>query len=216
MAAYATREDVYRRGIPRGALTSPARLVSSASASTDRLELDGHGFSDAQPVQFRVVDSGALPAPLAEGTVYYVKTVTDSDSLFQVSATAGGAAVNLTTAGTAPFLVFAPLHEQLDAALTRVRYWLDAALQSCGAPFDSPYPDIVVDANARLAGVDVLISNDISGFDGLKAAADNLRKDLLRMGATGIPLRDARALAHTNVAVVQSSDNITSRTDMLP
>jgi hypothetical protein len=60
------------------------------------------------PVVFSVVNSqtggsgtGTLPAGLTAGTTYYVIAYTASSGVLEVSATAGGSAVDLTTTGTA-------------------------------------------------------------------------------------------------------------------
>ena len=64
-------------------------------------------FKVGDPVKFRVVNSqtggsgtGTLPAPLSDATTYYVIAYTASTGALQVSATAGGAAVNLSDDGT--------------------------------------------------------------------------------------------------------------------
>lgn len=43
---------------------------------------------------------GGLPAPLVAGTIYYVVAVSSGGNTIQVSATKGGSAISLTTAGT--------------------------------------------------------------------------------------------------------------------
>jgi hypothetical protein len=60
------------------------------------------------PVQFSVVNSqtggsgtGTLPAGLSAATTYYVIAYTASSGVLKVSATAGGAAVDITNVGTA-------------------------------------------------------------------------------------------------------------------
>jgi len=60
------------------------------------------------PVKFSVIDSstggsgtGTLPAGLTAGTTYYIKTYVATTGAMTVSATNGGAAVNLTDVGTA-------------------------------------------------------------------------------------------------------------------
>jgi hypothetical protein len=81
-------------------------------------------------VKFSVVNSstgaagtGTLPAGLTAGTTYYVITYTASTGILKVSATAGGAAVNLTDVGTAA----APNEFQVAyadfAAVGKVRSW---------------------------------------------------------------------------------------------
>jgi len=49
----------------------------------------------------RVISTDDLPAPLVADTTYYIKS--PSGTTFQLSATAGGAAINITTTGTGVF-----------------------------------------------------------------------------------------------------------------
>jgi hypothetical protein len=96
MSAYCSTSDVYR-WIPPGSVSNPARLVSAVSTSADTLTIDGHGLALNSTLQVRAESGGTLPSPLAEGTVYYAKPVTDS--AVQLASTAGGTAINLTTTG---------------------------------------------------------------------------------------------------------------------
>lgn len=62
--------------------------------SNNLVEAPGHGWSNGQRVVFY---DGAVPAPLVEGTIYWV--VNAATDTFQVSSTQGGAAIVLTTQG---------------------------------------------------------------------------------------------------------------------
>lgn len=67
-----------------------------AVPSSDLVWSTGHGFVDTQKVVFF---DGTPPAPLVEGTTYFVRdSLTDN---FKVAATAGGTAIDLTTASSA-------------------------------------------------------------------------------------------------------------------
>jgi hypothetical protein len=68
----------------------------TANPSTDVLTAAGHGLVDTTPVRFR--STGTLPAGLSEDTTYFVRDATTDT--FKVSATSGGAAVDVTDAGT--------------------------------------------------------------------------------------------------------------------
>lgn len=69
----------------------------TAVASTDVLTLSGRSYSVGDAVQ--VWNSGgALPAPLAELTVYYV--VSPSGATLKLAAASGGSALNIADAGT--------------------------------------------------------------------------------------------------------------------
>ena len=77
---------------PNGGAT-PKNFMSVAS--TDTVYCAGHGWSDTQKITFF---GGTPPAPLVEGTVYFVRdSATDS---FKVSASSGGSAIDLTAAPT--------------------------------------------------------------------------------------------------------------------
>lgn len=65
-----------------------------ATPSTDTITCPGHGYVDTNKVVFY---GDTVPAGLTEGTVYYVVNAT-ADA-FQVAASAGGAAIDLTSAG---------------------------------------------------------------------------------------------------------------------
>jgi hypothetical protein len=81
---------------PNGAGTPEAFVVPDHT--NDILEAPGHGFSDANMVVVWSVPGVALPTGLAEGTVYHVRDATTDD--LKLSATAGGAAINITSVGS--------------------------------------------------------------------------------------------------------------------
>lgn len=62
--------------------------------TNNKILLEGHGFADGDKVVFY---GGTVPTGLVEGTVYFVvgSTLADPDT-FQVAATAGGAAIDIT------------------------------------------------------------------------------------------------------------------------
>lgn len=82
---------------------------AGVNTSTETITVEPYlNFKVGDPVKFRVVNSqtgeagsGTLPAGLSAGTTYYVIAYTASSGALQVSATAGGAAVNITDDGTA-------------------------------------------------------------------------------------------------------------------
>ena len=82
---------------------------SGVNTSTETITVEPYlNFKVGDPVKFRVVNSqsgesgtGTLPAGLSAGTTYYVIAYTASTGAMQVSASAGGAAVNITDDGTA-------------------------------------------------------------------------------------------------------------------
>jgi hypothetical protein len=198
VSAYATRADLYHFGLPRGLLASPGRLCDSGSASLNRLTLDQHGFEDGDAVTVRAEAGGSLPAPLVEGTTYYVKRV--NDVAVQLAATSGGAAIDLTTDGDR--IVLCPSSDAMvDAILEQNSRLLDSYLPAHAVPLDSPYPTVAVGIVAKLSAADALSVMGQASAQ-ILASADQTRKELARL-ATGIPLRDSRATEQTNLATAR-------------
>lgn len=71
-------------------------LTSISQASPAVFTKAAHGLSNGDTLVLST--SGALPSPLAAGTVYYV--INKADDTFQVSTTSGGSAINTTDAGS--------------------------------------------------------------------------------------------------------------------
>ena len=96
-----------------------------AQASSDTILCMSHGFSDGQKVVFY---NGTLPNPLTEGAVYYVRdAATDS---FKIAATAGGVAIDITSAGSTDCVLSAIAE---DAYASQGTHSITAA--SIGLPF---------------------------------------------------------------------------------
>lgn len=82
---------------------------SGVSTATDTITVETYlNLKAGDPVKFSVINSqtggsgsGTLPAGLTAGTTYYVIAYTAATGALQVSATAGGAAVDITDDGTA-------------------------------------------------------------------------------------------------------------------
>jgi len=85
---------------------------ADVDTGADRITVTGHGLTQDTVVQFTT--TGGLPGGLSGGTDYYV-IVVDANTL-QVSASAGGAAVTLTTQGTGEHTI-TPQGEAADNAL---------------------------------------------------------------------------------------------------
>ena len=81
---------------------------SDVNATSETITVETYlNFKVGDPVKFSIVNSqtgaagsGTLPAPLSAATTYYVISYTASSGALQVSATAGGAAINITDDGT--------------------------------------------------------------------------------------------------------------------
>ena len=78
-------------------------LPPAVSASADTISIPGHKFVAGDRAM--VANSGGgLPAGLSAGTAYYVLVV--DASTIQLSASSGGSAIDITTAGTGTHSVF--------------------------------------------------------------------------------------------------------------
>jgi hypothetical protein len=83
--------------------------TAGVSTANDEITIEPYlNLRVGDPVQFSVVNSqtggsgtGTLPAGLAAATTYYVIAYTAATGVLKVSATAGGAAVDITNVGTA-------------------------------------------------------------------------------------------------------------------
>ena len=71
-----------------------------ADATTDVVACPGHGYADTNTIVFY---GGTVPAGLTEGTIYYVRDATTDT--FKVAASSGGAAIDLTGAGSGDCVV---------------------------------------------------------------------------------------------------------------
>lgn len=98
---YCSPEDVYRLGVPRGSLDEPVRAVSSVDTLANTIAVAGHGYELDDGIGFHAFPGGELAGGLAHATVFYARPVVGSSSLFQVAASPGGAALDLTSSGTA-------------------------------------------------------------------------------------------------------------------
>jgi hypothetical protein len=68
------------------------------SGTDDVITSPAHGYSNDDRVVFSAEDAGSLPTGLSAGTLYWVRDV--ATDTFKVSATQGGAAIDLTTLGS--------------------------------------------------------------------------------------------------------------------
>lgn len=185
MARYCTEVDLYRYGLPRGSVPNPGRLIDSVSASADTLSLDVHGLETDREVTLRPDAGGTMPAPLVAGTTYYAIRV--SESVFKLAATAGGAAIDITSAGSNVLL-------GVDLDFASACDWssrlLDDMMPGHVVPLTEPYPEIVVMTSAQLA-IHVITSGR-GRSDTLDALIDMAQKRIERW-ARGVPIRGANA-----------------------
>lgn len=79
--------------------TRVTEKLVTADSSTDKLTNTGHGFTDNLEIEFLVDGSGSLPGGITAGTNYYVLNA--DENTFEISTSAGGSKVNITSNGTA-------------------------------------------------------------------------------------------------------------------
>lgn len=204
--SYATRSDVMGTGVPRGALVRPSREIARADATSNALELEGHGLADDDPVTFQVDADGVLPAPLSLGVTYFAKVV-DEDR-FQVSTTEGGPAIDLTTVGTAPFSLVVPIGPMIDKYNEIYSRWADRKCIAHVVPFTAPFPTEIVNIVALRTALKVVAVLGRS-MPNLEKQKDDEMADFLSFATT--PLRDARATAPANVAIARSAADAAGR-----
>lgn len=80
------------------------KTVESVNAGTDTITITGHSWSDTRRVQ--LTSTGSLPTPLQPATWYYVRD--SAADTFKLAATSGGAAIDLTDAGTGTISIGTP------------------------------------------------------------------------------------------------------------
>lgn len=129
----------------------------SAVPATDVISIMGGLWSTlAVNDAVRFTNSGgALPAPLAADTDYYIKTLPTATS-FTLAATAGGATIDITTAGTGQSYIGAVPEDVTSWMKLRIGGLYenreDAMVVNRGTLFEVPYMDSLLDdATVRLA-----------------------------------------------------------------
>lgn len=194
-SAYCTAADVYAiAGIQRGALPNPGRVVESVSTGANTLTLGGHGYGADAALLFRAEDGGSLPAPLAEGTTYYAIPLTDDT--FSVSASAGGAAVNITTEGSRIVVSGQlPVTEAIEAASAEI----DDMMPAHVVPFET-VPATVKRICADLAAARLLLAT--GAWSELWQRREELARKQLERFARHVPIRGAVVPPSASLAVV--------------
>ena len=188
--AYCTDRDLYDYGLPRNAAASEGRLVGTISTSADTIELGSHGYTGGEAVTFRAEAGGSLPSPLVAGVTYYALPVDEWQ--FQVATTEGGAAIDLTTAGSNVVVVTESPREAAREWATAV---LDDMLPAHVVPLEAPYPTIVRMTAAELANAKLGYSPDNKTLSDLLDAA----QARLKRWASGVPVRGENAPEPANL-----------------
>lgn len=200
---YCTRADVTRR-LPPGGVPSLASRVAAALASSDVITLDGHGFESGDEVTVRASEGGSLASPLAENTTYYVIRL--SNSAFQLGATSGGAAINLTTDAVEMIVIKEPSFDEFIEEYSR---WADGLLPAHAVPLQPPIHPTVKGVVADCVAKRVM---NIGGQDSaIVAATEVAGKAILERFAKGlVKLRGAPATKSANKMMTDRSIGATS------
>lgn len=201
---YCTVSDLYTYGLPRGGLPNPARLLDEVNASANTFILDEHGFADGDAVTFRA-DSidGEMPTGITENTTYYAIRVTDN--VFQVSVTANGSALDVTSAGNRVLVASSiPYVGAIQWASAIINDMLPAHL----VPLET-VPDIVVMTAAELA-IGKLMARQ-GAAPTLLSNAVTAAQDRLKRWSKGVPLRGPDAPKRANLSASASSSYLDSR-----
>ena len=195
---YCSRADVTAR-LPPGAVVSPAGMLASCLASTDALTYDGHGLETDDEVTVRAADvGGTLSAPLAAGTVYYAIRLTNA--AFKLAATAGGAAINITSNGVEMTVIREPKFNDVIEFCSRLA---DTSLPAHLVPLTAPIHPLVRGVVADMSAKRILNANG-QNSEAVKAV-DLEAKAILERFAAGLPLRGAAVTGPANLAITATA-----------
>lgn len=98
----------YAFRIERGADCAPQGIITATVGEPGVIAWAGSDFAAGQPVMFTAAEGGAVPGGLTDGVVYYVVADGLTADSFSVAATAGGPAIEITSAGTGDITAVAP------------------------------------------------------------------------------------------------------------
>jgi hypothetical protein len=82
---------------PAAAGTLKMAVVNSGGVTSDTFDSPAHGFVNGNTVVPWQISGAGIPTGITEGTIYYVVGATTDT--FQLSATSGGSAINITAVG---------------------------------------------------------------------------------------------------------------------
>lgn len=186
-----------------GSLPSSSGLAASSLAGSNAITLDGHGFVTGDPFKVRAIEGGSLSAPLIEGVTYYAIRV--SNACFEVAATPGGAALDLTTNAISMVVSREPDFDYWIWAYSR---WADTSLPGNLVPLGrtAPVP----------GAVEVIVADLVAKrmFNAGGQESESL-KDMeiasvaqLKRFAGGMPLRELTAPSSANLAITTTLGSV--------
>lgn len=110
--------DKYREFISNSQTGSSTAVTFTADSATDTLTATAHGLSNGEVVL--VQSTGTLPGGLSASTRYYV--INQATNTFQLSATSGGSAIDITSNGTGT-LSFTRGGYEIPTGISETEYW---------------------------------------------------------------------------------------------
>lgn len=144
MVAYPSRQEFFALGLPARAFVAPAQSIVAVDAASDVLTIPGHGYADGDRVRATItpggggVPSAVLPAGLSGTVLYFVKdTGPLGGDMLRLSLTNGGAAVDVTDAGTPIFGLVRDAGPDIDLALEAWSRYADQKLTGHSTPLTS-------------------------------------------------------------------------------
>lgn len=153
--AYATRDQLFARGLRAEMLIPPARTVEGVDPDADTLRIPGNGYPTDGPLELVANAFATVPGGLNADQVYYAKPVTDSDSLIQLAETPGGDAIDINDTGAGLLTIQHQLGAIIDASLLANSGRVDEALVNYASPLTT-WPPIVTTTVLQLAAWDLV------------------------------------------------------------
>lgn len=181
---YCSPGDLYAHGLPRGSVPNPGHQVAAVDTATNALTIDVHGLDSDTALEFRAEAGGTLPGGITAGVTYYALPLTEST--FAVSATQGGAAVDITSSGT-PGRILAIVRLSIPEIISGMSRAIDDMLPGHVVPIEGDVPPIVRMTCAELAAEKVLALTG-GPSKGLMTIFDAAKKRL-EQWAKGVPIR---------------------------
>lgn len=187
-ASYATARELYLTALPARALAPSPMPCELVDPSTNRIVLRSHGLAADEQVTVR---ASTLPGGLSATAAYFVRVV--SQDVIELAASAGGGAVDITSAGAGPLYVIPQsTPEQIELVLQQVSREVDFALRAHAAPLAS-WSALIPGIVARIAAHRLAVARGLlrpeykDAMEPLRYEAERAQR-LLDACARGAPL----------------------------
>lgn len=185
---YATTRELYLTALPARALAPSPMPCELVDPSANRIVLRSHGLVADEQV---TVKASTLPGGLSATVVYFVRVV--SQDLLELAASAGGAAVDITSVGAGPlYLIPQSTPEQVEMVLQQVSREVDWSLRGHATPLATWSP-LVPSIVARIAAHRLAVARGLlrpeykDAMEPLRYEAERAHR-LLDECARGVPM----------------------------